>query len=75
MDESLNLLMTDAGQKERPSYACTFCDISFGSHAELRAHCASDLHKKKITSDDEHEWKFRPPPRGLTAEEYVLCPR
>ena len=25
-----------------------------------------------ITSDSK--WKFRPPPRGLTPNEYVLCP-
>lgn len=24
---------------------------------------------------DERKWKFRPPPRGLTPTEYVLCHR
>ena len=56
-------------------HPCTTCDITFHSPAELTTHCQSDLHKKKASSDDGHDWKHRPPPRGLTGEEYTKCPR
>lgn len=52
---------------------CDFCDMKFTSEAELETHCRSDLHKKKITSDEDGRWKFRYPPRGLSSEEYTLC--
>jgi len=28
-----------------------------------------------IQCSDERKWQFRPPPRGLTPNEYVLCHR
>ncbi|ESO87147.1 hypothetical protein LOTGIDRAFT_106967, partial [Lottia gigantea] len=54
---------------------CTFCDIKFNKKEELETHCRSDLHKKRLTSDEGQDWKFRPPPRGLSSEEYSLCQR
>ncbi|XP_046366711.2 probable helicase with zinc finger domain isoform X1 [Haliotis rufescens] len=56
-------------------FVCTFCDIKFTRQDELDTHCRSDLHKKRLTSDEGHGWKFRAPPRGLSSEEYVLCLR
>ena len=35
------------------------------SQSELETHCKGDDHKKNITSDEGHNWKYRPPPRGL----------
>lgn len=52
---------------------CDFCDMKFTSEAELETHCRSDLHKKKITSDEDGRWRYRYPPRGLSSEEYTLC--
>jgi hypothetical protein len=51
---------------------CDFCDMKFTSEAELETHCRSDLHKKKITSDEDGRWRYRYPPRGLSSEEYTL---
>ncbi|XP_055954783.1 probable helicase with zinc finger domain [Patella vulgata] len=56
-------------------YECTFCDIKFKKKGELETHCRSDLHKKRLTSDEGQDWQFRPPPRGLSSEEYCLCQR
>lgn len=61
----------DEGQK----YLCLFCDIRFERQEELDTHCHSDLHKKRLASDESHNWHFRPPPRGQSSEEYLLCQR
>ncbi|XP_070187827.1 probable helicase with zinc finger domain isoform X2 [Littorina saxatilis] len=60
---------------EEPKHFCPFCDISFERQEELDTHCHSDLHKKRLASDESHKWNYRPPPRGQTAEDYVLCQR
>ena len=49
--------------------------MTFDNQTDLETHCKSDDHKKNITSDEGHNWKYRPPPRGLVAEEYLLCQR
>ena len=56
-------------------FPCSYCDISFHLAHELHVHCRSDLHQKRLDSEDGCDWKHRPPPRGLTAEEYTKCPR
>ncbi|XP_060071826.1 probable helicase with zinc finger domain [Ylistrum balloti] len=60
-------------ESDNRKYVCTFCDIRFDQQEELDTHCKSDLHRKKITADDDQNWKYREPPRGLSAEEYSLC--
>ncbi|XP_033744648.1 probable helicase with zinc finger domain [Pecten maximus] len=60
-------------EQENRKHVCTFCNISFDQQEELDTHCKSDLHRKKITADDDQNWKYREPPRGLNAEEYSLC--
>ncbi|XP_052069643.1 probable helicase with zinc finger domain [Mytilus californianus] len=62
----------DVRPTELPCW-CDFCDMKFTSEAELETHCRSDLHKKKITSDEDGRWRYRYPPRGLSSEEYTLC--
>lgn len=52
---------------------CSFCKMTFDAKSDLDTHCRSDEHKKNITSDEGHSWKYRPPPRGLVAEDYTLC--
>ncbi|KAL5018495.1 hypothetical protein ScPMuIL_004217 [Solemya velum] len=56
-------------------HICTFCDTKFASELELNTHCKTDTHKKNITSDDGYHWDYRPPPRGLSNEEFLLCQR
>lgn len=55
--------------------SCSFCNMTFDTKSDLDIHCRSDEHKKNITSDEGHSWKYRPPPRGLAAEDYTLCQR
>ncbi len=57
------------------TYPCTYCNVAFVTRDELKLHCTSDLHKKKVSSDDGRKWKYRPPPRGLVSDEYTKCPR
>ena len=45
------------------------------SESELETHCKSDDHKKNIISDEGHNWKYRPPLRGVVSEEYLICQR
>ncbi|XP_064632641.1 probable helicase with zinc finger domain isoform X2 [Lineus longissimus] len=59
----------------REEFNCSFCGIKFATQTELKTHCRSDLHKKKIVDDEGRTWKYRDPPRGLTSEEYTKCPR
>lgn len=54
-------------------YDCTFCSLHFSSLAELQCHCRSQEHQTTIMSDNGHEWKYRPPPRGLATADYRLC--
>ncbi|KAK7502369.1 hypothetical protein BaRGS_00006322, partial [Batillaria attramentaria] len=56
-------------------FFCSFCDIRFERQEELDTHCHSDLHKKRLASDESHNWHHRPPPRGQSSEEYQLCQR
>ncbi|XP_071814832.1 probable helicase with zinc finger domain isoform X3 [Apostichopus japonicus] len=37
-------------------------------------HCLSESHQSIITSDKGRDWKHRPPPRGVTSDDYILCP-
>ncbi|XP_041363275.1 probable helicase with zinc finger domain [Gigantopelta aegis] len=60
---------------ENISFDCTFCNLKFEKQRELEKHCRSELHKKKLTSDEGQDWKFRAPPRGLNNDEYILCHR
>ncbi|XP_062616187.1 probable helicase with zinc finger domain isoform X1 [Saccostrea cucullata] len=60
-------------EKDDEDFSCTFCDIKFVSASELETHCRSDLHKKRITSDEDQNWKYRVPPRNLTSEEFTIC--
>ncbi|OWF45624.1 helicase with zinc finger domain [Mizuhopecten yessoensis] len=60
-------------ESDKRKHVCTFCNIRFDQQEELDTHCKSDLHRKKITADDDQNWKYREPPRGFGAEDYSLC--
>lgn len=52
---------------------CTYCSISFRDRIELRAHCQTEAHQTMIMSDEGRDWRWRPPPRGYTADVYSAC--
>lgn len=52
---------------------CPFCNITFKNDCELRRHCDTDSHKKTLMSDEGRDWHWRPPPRGVTEENYTVC--
>lgn len=54
-------------------FPCTYCCMTFSDKNHLRAHCQSESHQTVIMSDEGRDWKWRPPPRGYTAESYSLC--
>ncbi|XP_058833823.1 probable helicase with zinc finger domain [Topomyia yanbarensis] len=53
--------------------SCVYCTMTFVDRSELRAHCQTESHQNIIMSDEGRDWKWRPPPRGFTAESYSLC--
>ncbi|CAL4068186.1 unnamed protein product, partial [Meganyctiphanes norvegica] len=53
--------------------SCSYCNVQFASKDLLQNHCLSQEHQRTIMSDEGREWKHRPPPRGLSADEYMLC--
>ncbi|XP_076330280.1 helicase with zinc finger isoform X2 [Tachypleus tridentatus] len=52
---------------------CTYCDVGFTTDTELEFHCRSQEHQITIMSDKGRDWKFRTPPRGISAPSYRLC--
>lgn len=52
---------------------CSYCNVYFSGKLELQAHCRGQDHQTTIMSDEGRDWKHRPPPRGLGADEYALC--
>lgn len=52
---------------------CSYCCLTFSDRSELRVHCQSVSHQTIIMSDEGRDWKWRPPPRGLTSDAYSLC--
>ncbi|XP_045616313.1 probable helicase with zinc finger domain isoform X2 [Procambarus clarkii] len=52
---------------------CSYCNVYFNTKVELQTHCRSQDHQTTIMSDEGRDWTHRPPPRGLSAEEYTLC--
>lgn len=53
---------------------CSYCNVYLSTKMELQAHCRGQEHQTIIMSDEGRDWMHRPPPRGLSAEEYSLCP-
>lgn len=53
---------------------CSYCNVQCSSANGLHMHCLSETHQSIITSDEGRDWKHRPPPRGVTSDEYILCP-
>ena len=53
---------------------CSYCNVYFITKADLQTHCRSQDHQTTIMSDEGRDWSHRPPPRGLGAEDYTLCP-
>ncbi|XP_022239741.1 probable helicase with zinc finger domain isoform X2 [Limulus polyphemus] len=52
---------------------CSYCNVGFTTDAELEFHCRSQEHQITIMSDKGRDWKFRTPPRGISAASYSLC--
>ncbi|CAH1794723.1 unnamed protein product [Owenia fusiformis] len=71
--------LTDTTQCKAPGnldtgrYDCKYCKVSCDSQAKLREHVSTEEHKKKVSCDDDRVWKYRPPPRGVTSDEYMTC--
>jgi hypothetical protein len=57
----------------RSELVCSYCCLAFSGRSELRVHCQSQSHQTIIMSDEGRDWKWRPPPRGLTSDAYSLC--
>lgn len=53
---------------------CHYCNVYFNTKPDLLTHCRSQDHQMTIMSDEGRDWSHRPPPRGLGAEDYSLCP-
>lgn len=62
-------------QTSEGKHYCPYCDLHFDRQDELDVHCHSDLHTKRLASDESQKWNFRPPPRGQIADDYTLCSR
>ncbi|KAL7639366.1 UNVERIFIED_CONTAM: hypothetical protein RMT77_009867 [Armadillidium vulgare] len=54
-------------------FPCIYCNISFPNKMKLQEHCLTDEHQSIIISDEGRDWNYRPPPRGVLANEYSLC--
>ncbi|XP_063697246.1 probable helicase with zinc finger domain [Culicoides brevitarsis] len=67
------LTVNEVDEKSSESNSCTYCGISFSDKTELRLHCQTQEHQNVLMSDEGREWKWRPPPRGHSAESYSLC--
>ncbi|XP_078610135.1 putative helicase with zinc finger domain isoform X3 [Branchiostoma floridae x Branchiostoma japonicum] len=52
---------------------CSYCDVQCQTKVDLHLHCTSLAHQAIIMSDSGRDWKHRPPPRGITGDEYTLC--
>ncbi|XP_071964791.1 probable helicase with zinc finger domain [Antedon mediterranea] len=55
------------------NFPCTYCNLQFSTQVDLHIHCLSESHQAIIMSDEGHDWKYRPPPRGITSDDYILC--
>ncbi|XP_038069639.1 probable helicase with zinc finger domain [Patiria miniata] len=53
---------------------CTYCDLQCATDVDLHLHCMGQAHQAIIMSDDGRDWKYRPPPRGITGVDYIICP-
>ncbi|PIK44601.1 hypothetical protein BSL78_18522 [Apostichopus japonicus] len=68
-------LSPDDHRKSRNSrWYCSYCNVQCSSTTSLQMHCLSESHQSIITSDKGRDWKHRPPPRGVTSDDYILCP-
>lgn len=59
--------------KQKMEHFCSYCKVLISSDTELQAHCSSEGHQLAIMSDEEREWKYRAPPRGVGADQYGFC--
>ncbi|KAF5286682.1 hypothetical protein FQA39_LY16165 [Lamprigera yunnana] len=53
--------------------SCAYCNVTCRDKSELNVHCQSQSHQTVIMSDEGREWYWRPPPRGLNADQYTQC--
>uniref|UniRef100_A0A1B6CI26 C3H1-type domain-containing protein n=1 Tax=Clastoptera arizonana TaxID=38151 RepID=A0A1B6CI26_9HEMI len=77
IDQIAALRILDEGKNNQiisnGHYPCTYCCLIFPDRNDLRAHCQTEAHQTVIMSDEGRDWKWRPPPRGFTADNYSLC--
>ena len=52
---------------------CSYCNVQCSTEVDLHLHCIGAPHQAVIMSDDGRDWRYRPPPRGFTSDEYALC--
>lgn len=55
------------------TFECKCCKLEFLNEANLNVHWRSEAHLVQIISDGDKKWEQRPPPRGVSAEQYQLC--
>lgn len=66
------VLLKNQQEKDSP-LSCIYCGLCFRTRSELKSHCMTEAHQRVIMSDEGRDWKWRPPPRGHTVENYTLC--
>jgi len=59
--------------ESRDDNHCIYCNLDFTSKTEFQLHVRSEEHSRVVMSDEGRLWRYRQPPRGLTAESYTLC--
>ncbi|XP_071507736.1 probable helicase with zinc finger domain [Diadema antillarum] len=52
---------------------CSYCQVQCSTQVDYHLHSMSESHCAIISSDEGRDWKYRPPPRGAVADEYLLC--
>lgn len=76
-NKSVNMKVQVSSKEKSPPLAtrihCSYCNVYFNTKVELQVHCRGQDHQTTIMSDEGRDWTHRPPPRGLSAEEYALC--
>ena len=63
--------------KDEKSHDCVMCNECFNTLDQLTSHTKTKHWQvtTNMTCKEEEggEWKYRPPPRGLTSQEYSMC--
>ena len=63
-----------AKRKEKASKRrhCSYCNVTTATKLQFNVHCRTEAHLRMVMTDEEGNWKHRPPPRGV--DDYKICP-